>query len=90
MAGTVRSILAGITPGDDYSLRKAALELDAVLVAVPAAPDDPGAAYDVVEERGAELTNTWQEVRAARDHGELAEPDYEFLATAVDSLNPEV
>ena len=89
MAVSVRSLLAARERGSKESLRALAIVLAARVTDPPALPVDPAAVWDAVESRGAEQAGTWQEVRAARDHGEISEAEYDYLAAAVDALTLE-
>lgn len=86
---SVRSLIAAHVRGDATSLRALALALAAAVEPVPEAPVDPLEAYEVADTLGAEQAGTWQEVRAARDHGDLTVAEYDYLAAAVDALTME-
>lgn len=85
---SVRSLIAARARTRE-GLRALAQALHDHLQPVPQLPDDPTALWDAVEDRGAEAPGTWQEVRAAVDHGELSEAEYDYLAAAVAALEDE-
>jgi hypothetical protein len=85
----VRSLLAARTPGDQRSLQALAVALAATVRDTPPLPADPVALYDEVETRGSEEVGTWQEVRAARDFGDITPAEYDYLAAAVAALTLE-
>lgn len=85
----VRSLIGAHRRGDAASLRSLAVALARSLSDTPELPEDPVAHVDAVDTRGAEAVGTWQEVRAARDHGDLTNAEYEYLAAAVEALTQE-
>jgi hypothetical protein len=85
----VSSLLAARTRGDKRSLQALAVALAATVTDTPPPSTDPVTALDEGETRGSELPRTWQEVRAARDYGELSEAEYDYLAAAVEALTME-
>jgi hypothetical protein len=89
MAVSVRALLAARERGSKESLRALAIALAARLDDPPGLPTEPAAVWSEVENRGAEAPGTWQEVRAARDHGEISDAEYDYLAAAVDALTLE-
>jgi hypothetical protein len=86
---SVGSLLAARVPGDEASLRALAAVLAARVVDTPVPAADPVEQWGAVEDRGGEVSGTWQEVRAARDHGDLSSAEYEFLAATVDVMTQE-
>lgn len=70
-------------------LQALAVALAQTVVDTPPLPADPVALWSEVEDRGAELPGTWQEVRAARDFGDLSPAEYDYLAAAVEALTRE-
>jgi len=89
MATSVRTLIAARKRGDRESLRALAVVLAQRVVDTPVLSADPAELWAEVENRGAELPGTWQEVRAARDHGELTEAEYDYLSAAVEALTLE-
>lgn len=89
MAISVRALLAARERGNAESLRALAIALAARLGDPPDLPTEPDEVWAEVENRGAEAAGTWQEVRAARDHGEISVAEYDYLAAAVDALTLE-
>lgn len=85
----VSSLIAAHRHGDAESLQALAAALAAVLAPVPELPVDPVEHLDAADVRGAGAEGSWQEVRAARDHGDLTGAEYEYLAAAVDALTQE-
>jgi hypothetical protein len=85
----VTSLLAARTKGDPRSLQALAVALSAIMVDTPPPSTDPTVVLDEGETRGSELPRTWQEVRAARDYGDLTGPEYDYLAAAVEALTME-
>jgi hypothetical protein len=85
----VRSLIAARTRGDRESLQALAVALVGVLDDTPTLPTDPVAVYEQVENQSAERQGTWQEVRAARDYGDLTPAEYDYLAAAVAALTQE-
>lgn len=85
----IAHLLAARERGSASSLRALAIALAARITDPPALPTEPAAVWSEVENRGAEASGTWQEVRAARDHGEISEAEYDYLAAAVDALTLE-
>lgn len=86
---SVTALLAAHRTGDKRSLVALASALAGTVHDTPALPDDAVDLYDVVEDRGAELDGTWQQVRAARDYGQLTPAEYDYLAAAVGALKQE-
>lgn len=86
---SVSSLIAARKRGDADSLRALAVALSAVLSDTPEQSTDPVEAADVAETRMDPAPGTWQEVRAARDHGDLTEAEYQYLAAALDALTQE-
>lgn len=86
---TISSLIAARKKGSAESLQALAIALAEVVRDTPEPPADPAALWAAVEDQGAEVTGTWQEVRAARDHGDLTEAEYDYLAAAVDALTQE-
>lgn len=82
---SISSLIAARQPGDRGSLQALGEALAAVLADTPDLPADPDGLVDAVDTRGAELAGTWQEVRAARDRGDLSVAEYEYLAAAVEA-----
>lgn len=85
----VRSLIAAHQRGDAGSLRALAVALAATVHDTPEPGSDPVEAWAGVEDRGGEQAGTWQEVRAARDHGDLTAEEYSYLVEAVDALTQE-
>ncbi len=85
----VRSLIAAHQRGDKRSLTALAAALAGSVRDTPDLPDEPADLYGVVEDRGAELAGTWQEVRAARDYGDLTPAEYDYLAAAVEAMTQE-
>lgn len=86
---TIPSLIAARKRGSKESLQALALALSEVVRDTPGLPVDLAEAWAVAEDRGAQVAGTWQEVRAARDHGDLTDAEYEYLAAAVDALTQE-
>lgn len=84
----VRSLIAAREGGAE-GLRALAVALASTLADTPPLPDDPAELWSEVEDRGAEQSGTWQEVRAARDYGDLSDAEYQYLAAAVEALTRE-
>ncbi len=89
MATSIRSLIAAHQTGDKRSLVALGVALSRVLRDTPALPTEPAEVWSEVEDRGAEAAGTWQEVRAAADHGELTEAEYDYLHAAVEALTQE-
>jgi hypothetical protein len=85
----VRSLIAAHQSGDATSLKALAVALAATLRDTPEPPTDPVELEGWVETRGYDEPGTWQEVRAARDFGDLTDAEYEYLAAAVEALTQE-
>lgn len=85
----VRSLIAAHEPGSERSLTALAVALAAVLTDTPVLSADPVELWSQVEDHGAEAPGTWQEVRAARDFGDLSVAEYDYLAAAVEALTQE-
>lgn len=85
----VRSLIGARRRGSAESLQALGVALAATLRDTPDLPVDPLDLLHEVEDRGAEAPGTWQEVRAARDYGELSEAEYDYLAAAVEALTQE-
>jgi len=83
---SVSSLIAAHERGNAGSLRALAVALAATVEDVDPLPLDPVEHEDAVDTRGAEQAGTWQEVRAARDYGDLTPSEYEYLLAAVDAL----
>lgn len=86
---TVTSLVAAHRHGDAESLKSLAITLAAVLKDPAPLPPDPVGLEDQVDTQGAQQAGTWQEIRAARDTGALTDPEYQYLAAAVDALTME-
>lgn len=89
MSVTVERLLRAHRRGDEGSLKALAVALAASVRPVPPVAGDPAQVWADVDTRGAEQPGTWQEVRAARDYGDLTDAEYEYLAAAVDALTIE-
>ena len=85
----ISSLIRARKPGSRESHQAHAIALSKVVRDTPAPPTDPVQVYEVAETQGAEQVGTWQEVRSARDHGDLTPAEYEYLAAAVDALTQE-
>jgi hypothetical protein len=85
----VRSLIGAHEHGSERSLTALAVALAAVLADTPEMPTDPVELWSAVEDHGAEAPGTWQEVRAARDFGDLTVAEYDYLAAAVEALTQE-
>ena len=85
----VRSLIAAHRHGDAGSLKALAVALAAELRDTPETPVDPVELYERVETNNHETAGTWQEVRAARDFGDLTPAEYDYLAAAVEALTQE-
>ncbi len=74
-------------------LRALGLALAPVLKAPDELPGlvaaDPATVLDAVTVRGYDQPGTWQQVRAARDFGQLTQAEYDYLAAAVEALTQE-
>lgn len=86
---SVSSLIAAHRHGDAESLRALAVALSSVVRDTPEQPTDPVEGWQVAETRMDPEPGTWQEVRAARDHGDLTDAEYEYLAAALDALTQE-
>ena len=86
---SVSSLLKAHIKGDAGSLQALGVALAAVLVEAGPPPVDPVELWDAVETRDPAPAGTWQEVRAARDHGDLSHAEYDYLAAAVEALTRE-
>lgn len=86
---SVRSLISAHQRGDRESLQALGVALAGAVGDTPELPTDPVALYDVVETQNAERLGTWQEVRAARDYGDLTEAEYDYLAAVVEALTQE-
>lgn len=86
---SISNLIAARVPGDRESLDALAVVLVARLEDTPEVVGDPVEWVDAVDTRGAGLPGTWQEVRAARDHGDLSSAEYDHLAAAVEALTRE-
>ena len=86
---SIPSLIAAHRRGDAESLQALGLALARGLRDTPDLPLDPVEVWDEVDTRGAEAAGTWQEVRAARDYGELTEAEYDYLSAAVEALTQE-
>lgn len=82
---SVRSLIAA-RERSHGGLRALATALHGQLRPTAALPADPAALWEAVEEHGSQEPDTWQEVRAAVDHGELSEAEYDYLAAATAAL----
>lgn len=82
---SISSLIASHRPGDRGSLVALGEALAGLLADTPELPGEPVELVDAVETRGAELAGTWQEVRAARDRGDLTVAEYDYLAAAVEA-----
>lgn len=85
----VRSLIAAHKAGDVGSLRALAVALAGTLHDTPEPSTDPVTLVDQVETQGYDEPDTWQEVRAARDFGDLTPAEYDYLAAAVEALTQE-
>lgn len=85
----VRSLLAAHKPGNARSLQALAVALAAEVKPAAELPDTPVELEAQVEVRGWEQAGTWQEVRAARDFGDISAAEYDYLAAAVEALTQE-
>lgn len=85
----VTNLIAARKPGDRASLQALGIALASALRDTPDRPTDPVELYDGVETDGYEQPGTWQEVRAARDFGDLSDAEYQYLAAAVEALTQE-
>ena len=83
---SVASLLAAHQHGDKRSLRALGQALAEHVADTPPLPDEAVDLYEVMEDRGAEGTGTWQEVRAARDYGLITPAEYDYLAAAVEAM----
>lgn len=83
---SVSSLIRAHQPGDAESLQALGLLLAATVDDTPPLPEDPAELVDAVDTQGAELAGTWQEVRAAHDHGDLTDAEYDYLAAAMEAL----
>lgn len=88
---SVRSLIAARRRGNADDLRALAVALAREVSPPPALPADPAALWDAVEDAADHefVPGTWQEVRAAADHGDLSEAEYEYLAAAVAAMDEE-
>jgi hypothetical protein len=86
---SIPALIAARTPGDPRSLQALAVALAATVHDTPEPSTDPTDLYWTVEDDDAEAPGTWQQVRAARDYGDLSPAEYEYLAAAVGALTQE-
>lgn len=86
---TVSSLLKARIPGEPRSLHALAVALAGVLTDTPPPGSDPLAVLEAGDTSNYELSGTWQEVRAARDFGELSPVEYDYLAATVEALTME-
>lgn len=82
----VRSLIAAHRPGDRGSLEALAVALAATVKPVPDLPADPLAVEMLVDTLDPVPADTWAEVRAARDYGDLTPQEYDYLSAAVEAL----
>jgi hypothetical protein len=85
----VASLLAAHQPGNRRSLQALAVALAAEVKPPAPLPDTPVELEAQVEVRGWQQAGTWQEVRAARDFGDITPAEYDYLAAAVAALTQE-
>jgi hypothetical protein len=86
---SITSLIRAHETGNAESLQTLAVALHGLLDDTPTLPTDPAEHWSAVDTRGAEQRGTWQEVRAAHDHGDLTDAEYEYLAAALEHLDQE-
>lgn len=86
---SVSSLIGAHRRGDAGSLRALAVALAEAVVPVDGLPVDPVEYEAAVDTRPAEQADTWQEVVAARDYGDLTPAEYDYLLAAVEALTYE-
>lgn len=83
---TVTSLIAAHHHGDRESLKALAVALASAVEPVPALPTDPVELWSAVEDAPPAARGTWQEVVAARDNGDLTDPEFDYLVAATEAL----
>lgn len=83
---SVRSLIAAHRTGDAGSLKALGVALAATLKPVAGLPVDPAARDAAADTLDPVPVDTWAEVRAARDYGDLTPAEYDYLSAAVGAL----
>lgn len=84
----ITSLIAAHKRGDKGSLNALAVALAASIHDPAPLPVDPVEHRIAAEERGT-VPGTWEEVRAARDYGDITPAEYDYLAASVEALTQE-
>lgn len=86
---SVQALIGAHRRGDAGSLRALAKALAVAVEDVDELPTDPVALEEWVDTRPAVQADTWQEVVAARDYGDLTPAEFDYLVAAVEALTDE-
>ena len=86
---SVSALLRAHAHGDKGSLQALGVALSEALTAPTAMPVTPVEVEAEAGMRGWDEPGTWQEVRAARDFGDLTPAEYDYLQAAVEALTQE-